>query len=123
MPMINKAILSLQEGVAGVKEIDTILKLGMAHPFWPLQLAGFIGLEVCLSILKVLYVGFGNPKYAPCPLLVNMVNAKKLGVKTGEGFYTYPDKAGDPVVSSRFSRIESWFPEFRRVQPEGHANF
>ena len=79
----------------------------MAHPMGPLQLADFIGLDVCLSILEVLYAGFGNPKYAPCPLLVNMVNAKKLGVKTGEGFYTYPDKAGDQVVSSRFSRIES----------------
>ncbi len=107
MPMINEAIFSLQEGVAGIKEIDTILKLGMAHPMGPLQLADFIGLDVCLNILDVLYAGFGNPKYAPCPLLVNMVNAKKLGVKTGEGFYVYADKAGDPVVSSRFSGIES----------------
>uniref|UniRef100_UPI003741EEBE 3-hydroxyacyl-CoA dehydrogenase family protein n=1 Tax=Agriterribacter humi TaxID=1104781 RepID=UPI003741EEBE len=89
MPMINEAIYSLYEGVAGVEEIDTVMKLGMAHPMGPLQLADFIGLDVCLSILKVLYEGFGNPKYAPCPLLVNMVAAGKLGVKSGEGFYKY----------------------------------
>jgi 3-hydroxybutyryl-CoA dehydrogenase len=88
MPMINEAIISLFEGVAGVEEIDTVMKLGMAHPMGPLQLADFIGLDVCLSILRVLQDGFGNPKYAPCPLLVNMVTAKKLGVKSGEGFYT-----------------------------------
>ena len=88
MPMINEAIYSLFEGVAGVEEIDTIMKLGMAHPMGPLQLADFIGLDVCLSILQVLHEGFGNPKYAPCPLLVNMVTAGKLGVKTGEGFYS-----------------------------------
>ncbi|HRO48484.1 MAG TPA: 3-hydroxyacyl-CoA dehydrogenase NAD-binding domain-containing protein [Agriterribacter sp.] len=89
MPMINEAVHSLYEGVAGVEEIDTIMKLGMAHPMGPLQLADFIGLDVCLSILKVLQEGFGNPKYAPCPLLVNMVAAGKLGVKSGEGFYKY----------------------------------
>src|SRR5690554_4198091 len=89
MPMINEAIYTLYEGVAGVNEIDTVMKLGMAHPMGPLQLADFIGLDVCLSILDVLYDGFGNPKYAPCPLLVNMVNAGHLGVKTGNGFYTY----------------------------------
>ena len=87
MPMINEAIYTLYEGVAGVEEIDTVMKLGMAHPMGPLQLADFIGLDVCLSILQVLYDGFGNPKYAPCPLLVNMVTAKKLGAKSGEGFY------------------------------------
>ena len=89
IPMINEAIYSLYEGVAGVEEIDTVMKLGMAHPMGPLQLADFIGLDVCLSILKVLYEGFGNPKYAPCPLLVNMVTANKLGIKSGEGFYKY----------------------------------
>ncbi len=89
MPMINEAIYSLYEGVAGIEEIDTVMKLGMAHPMGPLQLADFIGLDVCLSILKVLYEGFGNPKYAPCPLLVNMVTAGKLGAKSGEGFYKY----------------------------------
>ena len=89
MPMINEAIYSLYEGVAGVQEIDTVMKLGMAHPMGPLQLADFIGLDVCHSILKVLHEGFGNPKYAPCPLLVNMVTAGKLGVKSGEGFYVY----------------------------------
>jgi 3-hydroxybutyryl-CoA dehydrogenase len=99
MPMINEAVYSLFEGVAGVEEIDTVMKLGMAHPMGPLQLADFIGLDVCLSILKVLQEGFGNPKYAPCPLLVNMVKAGKLGVKNGEGFYRYPDdaKTGVPV--------------------------
>jgi 3-hydroxybutyryl-CoA dehydrogenase len=92
MPMINEAVYSLYEGVAGVTEIDTVMKLGMAHPMGPLQLADFIGLDVCLSILQVLYNGFGNPKYAPCPLLVNMVQAGNKGVKTGAGFYLY--KAG-----------------------------
>lgn len=91
MPMINEAIYSLYEGVAGVEEIDTVMKLGMAHPMGPLQLADFIGLDVCLSIMNVLYDGFKNPKYAPCPLLVNMVTAKKLGVKSGEGFYDYSE--------------------------------
>ncbi|MES2649128.1 MAG: 3-hydroxyacyl-CoA dehydrogenase NAD-binding domain-containing protein [Bacteroidota bacterium] len=89
MPMINEAIYCLYEGVAGIPEIDTVMKLGMAHPMGPLQLADFIGLDVCLSIMKVLFDGFGNPKYAPCPMLVNMVQAGKLGVKTGEGFYIY----------------------------------
>ena len=102
MPMINEAIYSLYEGVAGVEEIDTIMKLGMAHPMGPLQLADFIGLDVCLSILNVLHDGFGNPKYAACPLLVNMVTAKKLGVKTGEGFYTYAGGSKELVVSERF---------------------
>jgi 3-hydroxybutyryl-CoA dehydrogenase len=103
MPMINEAIYSLYEGVAGVIEIDTIMKLGMAHPMGPLQLADFIGLDVCLSILQVLQAGFGNPKYAPCPLLLNMVAAGKLGVKSGEGFYIYTGKDKDMVVSSRFN--------------------
>lgn len=102
MPMINEAIYTLYEGVAGVEEIDTVMKLGMAHPMGPLQLADFIGLDVCLSILEVLHDGFGNPKYAPCPLLVNMVTAKKLGAKSGEGFYTYTPGSKDLVVSSRF---------------------
>jgi len=102
MPMINEAIYSLYEGVAGVESIDTIMKLGMAHPMGPLQLADFIGLDVCLSILQVLHQGFGNPKYAPCPLLVNMVAAGKLGVKTGEGFYSYTAGSKDLVISSRF---------------------
>ncbi len=102
MPMINEAIYSLYEGVAGIEEIDTIMKLGMAHPMGPLQLADFIGLDVCLSILNVMYEGFGNPKYAPCPLLINMVAAKKLGVKTGEGFYSYATGNKDLVVSQRF---------------------
>jgi 3-hydroxybutyryl-CoA dehydrogenase len=102
MPMINEAIYSLYEGVAGVEEIDTVMKLGMAHPMGPLQLADFIGLDVCLSILNVLHDGFGNPKYAPCPLLVNMVTAKRLGVKSGEGFYTYTAGSKDLVVSSQF---------------------
>ncbi len=104
MPMINEAIYSLYEGVAGVNEIDTVMKLGMAHPMGPLQLADFIGLDVCLSILKVLQDGFGNPKYAPCPLLVNMVMAKKLGAKTGEGFYDYTIGAKDLIVSSQFCK-------------------
>ena len=102
MPMINEAIYSLYEGVAGVEEIDTIMKLGMAHPMGPLQLADFIGLDVCHSILKVLHLGFGNPKYAPCPLLSNMVNANYLGVKTGEGFYKYATGSKDLIVSNRF---------------------
>jgi 3-hydroxybutyryl-CoA dehydrogenase len=104
MPMINEAIYTLYEGVAGVEEIDTVMKLGMAHPMGPLQLADFIGLDVCLSILQVLYEGFGNPKYAACPLLVNMVAAKKMGVKTGEGFYMYTQGSKDLVVSERFRK-------------------
>jgi 3-hydroxybutyryl-CoA dehydrogenase len=102
MPMINEAIYSLYEGVAGVEEIDTVMKLGMAHPMGPLQLADFVGLDVCYSILNVLRDGFGNPKYAPCPLLTNMVTAGKLGVKTGEGFYSYAVSGKDLVVSERF---------------------
>src|SRR5580765_7767624 len=102
MPMINEAIYSLHEGVAGVEEIDTVMKLGMAHPMGPLQLADFIGLDVCLSILNVLHDGFGNPKYAPCPLLVNMVTAGKLGSKSGEGFYVYIAGNKELVVSERF---------------------
>lgn len=102
MPMINEAIATLYEGVAGVYEIDTVMKLGMAHPMGPLQLADFIGLDVCLSILKVLYEGFGNPKYAPCPLLVNMVMAGKLGVKSGEGFYDYSISRKAEVISKQF---------------------
>ncbi len=102
MPMLNEAIISLYEGIAGVSEIDTIMKLGMAHPMGPLQLADFIGLDVCLSILNVLYNGYGNPKYAPSPLLVNMVAAGKLGVKSGEGFYTYTPGSKDLVVSANF---------------------
>ncbi|RPD46622.1 3-hydroxyacyl-CoA dehydrogenase family protein [Paracnuella aquatica] len=104
MPMINEAIYTLFEGVAGVAEIDTVMKLGMAHPMGPLQLADFIGLDVCLSILQVLHDGFGNPKYAPCPLLVNMVMAKKLGAKTGEGFYTYTPGSKELVVSKGFKK-------------------
>ena len=105
MPMINEAIYSLYEGVAGVEEIDTVMKLGMAHPMGPLQLADFIGLDVCYSILQVLHDGFGNPKYAPCPLLTNMVTAKKLGVKTGEGFYVYTKDSKELVVSERFRKF------------------
>ncbi|MBK6546673.1 MAG: 3-hydroxybutyryl-CoA dehydrogenase [Saprospiraceae bacterium] len=105
IPMINEAIYSLYEGVAGVEEIDTVMKLGMAHPMGPLQLADFIGLDVCLDILRVLEGGFGNPKYAPCPLLVKMVNAKKLGVKTGEGFYAYTAGSKELVVAPKFSRF------------------
>jgi 3-hydroxybutyryl-CoA dehydrogenase len=97
MPMINEAIYSLYEGVADINEIDTVMKLGMAHPMGPLQLADFIGLDVCLAILRVLQDGFGNPKYAPCPLLVNMVTAGKLGVKSGEGFYTYTPGSKDAI--------------------------
>ena len=104
MPMLNEAIYSLYEGIAGVEEIDTIMKLGMAHPMGPLQLADFIGLDVCLSILNVLYAGFGNTKYAPCPLLVNMVTAGKLGTKSGEGFYTYATGNKELVVSERFKK-------------------
>ncbi len=102
MPMINEAIYALYENVAGVQEIDTVMKLGMAHPMGPLQLADFIGLDVCLSILNVLYDGFGNPKYAPCPLLVNMVNAGNLGIKTGEGFYKYMSGIKELIVSEMF---------------------
>lgn len=104
MPMINEAIYSLYEGVAGVEEIDTVMKLGMAHPMGPLQLADFIGLDVCLSILNVLHEGFGNPKYAPCPLLVNMVTAKKLGVKSCEGFYIYLQGSKELSISKRFRK-------------------
>lgn len=104
MPMINEAIISLFEGVAGVEEIDTVMKLGMAHPMGPLQLADFIGLDVCLSIMNVLYEGFGNPKYAPCPLLVNMVTAGYLGVKSGEGFYSWTHGTKDLVVSGQFKK-------------------
>ncbi|HEX5625358.1 MAG TPA: 3-hydroxybutyryl-CoA dehydrogenase [Saprospiraceae bacterium] len=107
IPMINEAVNCLYEGVAGVSEIDTVMKLGMAHPMGPLQLADFIGLDVCLAILRVLEDGFGNPKYAPCPLLVKMVHAGKLGVKTGEGFYTYTQGSKELVVAPKFSR----FPE------------
>jgi 3-hydroxybutyryl-CoA dehydrogenase len=102
MPMINEAIYSLYEGIAGVNEIDTIMKLGMAHPMGPLQLADFIGLDTCHAILNVLHEGFGNPKYAPCPLLTNMVTAGYLGVKTGEGFYKYSQGSKELVVSERF---------------------
>lgn len=102
MPMINEAISSLHEGVAGVYEVDTVMKLGMAHPMGPLQLADFIGLDVCLAILRVLHDGFGNPKYAPCPLLVNMVTAGYLGAKSGEGFYKYQKDSKELVVSPRF---------------------
>jgi 3-hydroxybutyryl-CoA dehydrogenase len=104
MPMINEAIYTLYEGVAGVSEIDTVMKLGMAHPMGPLQLADFIGLDVCLSILRVLHDGFGNPKYAPCPLLVNMVEAGYKGVKTGEGFYHYTPGSKELIVATRFSK-------------------
>ena len=102
MPMINEAIWTLHEGVGNVNNIDTVMKLGMAHPMGPLQLADFIGLDVCLAILEVLNDGFGNPKYAPCPLLVNMVNADKLGVKSGEGFYSWTHGTKELVVSKSF---------------------
>jgi len=102
MPMLNESIETLYNGVAGVEEIDTVMKLGMAHPMGPLQLADFIGLDVCLSILNVMYDGFKNPKYAPCPLLVNMVQAGKLGVKSGEGFYDYSESRKAEKVSSQF---------------------
>ncbi|WP_133575302.1 3-hydroxybutyryl-CoA dehydrogenase [Pedobacter metabolipauper] len=104
MPMINEAIYTLYEGVAGVTEIDTVMKLGMAHPMGPLQLADFIGLDVCLAILNVLHTGFGNPKYAPCPLLVNMVTAGSKGIKSGEGFYNYADGAKAAKVAAKFSK-------------------
>lgn len=104
MPMINEAIYSLYEGVAGVEEIDTVMKLGMAHPMGPLQLADFIGLDVCLSILRVLHDGFGNPKYAPCPLLVNMVQAGHKGIKSGSGFYQYQSGSKELVVAERFKK-------------------
>jgi 3-hydroxybutyryl-CoA dehydrogenase len=103
MPMLNEAIETLYNGVAGVQEIDTVMKLGMAHPMGPLQLADFIGLDVCLSILHVMYDGFKNPKYAPCPLLVNMVRAGKLGIKSGEGFYDYTESRRAENVSKQFS--------------------
>lgn len=104
MPMINEAIYTLYEGVAGVEEIDTVMKLGMAHPMGPLQLADFIGLDVCMAILNVLYSGFGNPKYAPCPLLVNMVAAGQFGVKTGVGFYKYSAGNKDLVLADKFKK-------------------
>lgn len=104
MPMINEAIITLYEGVAGVEEIDTVMKLGMAHPMGPLQLADFIGLDVCLNILRVLQDGFGNPKYAPCPLLVNMVTAGHLGVKSGKGFYDYSSGSKDLILADRFKK-------------------
>jgi len=104
MPMINEAIYTLYEGVAGVEEIDTVMMLGMAHPMGPLYLADFIGLDVCLSIMEVLHSGFGNPKYAPCPLLVNMVAAGKLGAKSGEGFYDYSDGPKNKKLSKQFAK-------------------
>ena len=104
MPMINEAVITLYEGVAGVEEIDTVMKLGMAHPMGPLQLADFIGLDVCLNILKVLHDGFGNPKYAPCPLLVNMVAAGHLGVKSAKGFYDYSTGSKDLILADRFKK-------------------
>jgi len=104
MPMINEAIYTLYEGVAGVEEIDTVMKLGMAHPMGPLQLADFIGLDVCLAILNVLYTGFGNQKYAPCPLLVNMVTSGSKGVKSGSGFYDYSGGNKDLKVAAKFSK-------------------
>ena len=106
MPMINEAIITLHEGTAGVEEIDTVMKLGMAHPMGPLQLADFIGLDVCLSILKVLQDGYGNPKYAPCPLLVNMVTAGHLGAKSGKGFYVYTPGSKELVVADMFRKKE-----------------
>lgn len=106
MPMINEAIITLHEGTAGVEEIDTVMKLGMAHPMGPLQLADFIGLDVCLSIMKVLQDGYGNPKYAPCPLLVNMVMAGQLGVKSGQGFYKYTAGSKELVLADRFKKHE-----------------
>lgn len=108
MPMINEAIYSLYEGVAGVEEIDTIMKLGMAHPMGPLQLADFIGLDVCLSILNVLHDGFGNPKYAPCPLLVNMVQAGHKGVKSGQGFYSWTHGSKELIVADRFKKKQQY---------------
>jgi len=105
MPMINEAVFSLYEGVAGVKEIDAVMKLGMAHPMGPLLLADFIGLDVCLAILNVLQQGFGNPKYAPCPLLVNMVTAGNLGIKSGQGFYDYSNGSKEPEISKKFKKL------------------
>jgi 3-hydroxybutyryl-CoA dehydrogenase len=105
MPMINEAIYTLYEGVAGVEEIDTVMRLGMAHPMGPLQLADFIGLDVCLAILRVLHDGFGNPKYAPCPLLVNMVTAGRFGVKSGEGFYLYKPGTKELEVAGNFKQL------------------
>lgn len=105
LPMINEAIITLHEGTAGVEEIDTVMKLGMGHPMGPLRLADFIGLDVCLAILKVLHDGYGNPKYGPCPLLVNMVMAGHLGNKTGKGFFDYADPK-NPVVAERFRKKE-----------------
>ncbi len=107
MPMINEAIYTLYESVAGVEEIDTVMKLGMAHPMGPLQLADFIGLDVCLAILEVLHNGFGNPKYAPCPLLVNMVVAGKKGVKSGEGFYSWGHGTKELIVADNFKKKEA----------------
>lgn len=104
MPMINEAIITLHEGTAGVEEIDTVMKLGMAHPMGPLQLADFIGLDVCLAILEVLQDGYGNPKYAPCPLLVNMVTAGKKGVKSGEGFYSWTHGTKELIVADNFKK-------------------
>jgi 3-hydroxybutyryl-CoA dehydrogenase len=105
MPMINEAITCLHEGVGDVEEIDTVMRLGMAHPMGPLQLADFIGLDVCLAIMNVLHEGFGNPKYAPCPLLVNMVTSGSMGVKSGEGFYKYTPGSKDLVVADQFSKL------------------
>ncbi len=113
MPMINEAICTLFEGVAGVEEIDTVMKLGMAHPMGPLQLADFIGLDVCLAILEVLHNGFGNPKYAPCPLLVNMVVAGKKGVKSGEGFYSWGHGTKELIVAGNFSKKDSRLEDSR----------
>ena len=113
MPMINEAICTLFEGVAGVEEIDTVMKLGMAHPMGPLQLADFIGLDVCLAILEVLHDGFGNPKYAPCPLLVNMVVAGKKGVKSGEGFYSWGHGTKELIVAGNFSKKDSRLEDSR----------
>lgn len=104
LPMINEAIITLHEGTAGVEEIDTVMKLGMGHPMGPLQLADFIGLDVCLAILRVLQDGYGNPKYAPCPLLVNMVMAGQLGAKSGQGFYKYTAGSKDLVIADRFQK-------------------
>jgi 3-hydroxybutyryl-CoA dehydrogenase len=104
MPMINEAIITLNEGIAGVEEIDTVMKLGMAHPMGPLQLADFIGLDVCLSIMEVLYEGLGNDKYAPSPLLINMVSAGNLGVKSGEGFYNWTHGTKELIVSDYFKK-------------------
>ena len=104
MPMINEAIITLHEGVAGVEEIDTVMKLGMAHPMGPLQLADFIGLDTCLSIMEVLHDGFGNPKYAPCPLLVNMVTAGKMGIKSGEGFYNWSHGTKELILADNFKK-------------------